>query len=397
MTFMTVQQAAEKWGISVRQVQRLLSAERIPDAQRHGRTWLIPADAQKPDNIWKERNRQEEIKEEKTEPWAYLLPMLNGEFHPGEAEAFIENLPADDLRHIARAEYAYFSGRCEDTVAFSEPFLNSENLSLRLSGLILFSYGNLPMGHIHQARFGLEMLEKLAKSAAEKALEQQSMALFTYTMSRVLLHLPMGDMLPLERHLYRLPRGLRAFACYVMAHKVYLDGEYGRALGIAETALMIQEGSHVISSVYLHLVAAMSLMAMRRTEEAKEHFMAAWELARPDGLYQPFGEHHGLLHGLIETCLQGKYPEEYRRIIAITYSFSASWRKVHNPETQETVADNLTTTEFTIAMLANRGWTNGEIAAHLNLSEHTIKRYVSEIYQKLGISSRKQLQQFMLR
>jgi len=144
-------------------------------------------------------------------------------------------------------------------------------------------------------------------------------------------------------------------------------------------------------------VAAMSLMAMKKTEKAKKHFLSAWEMAQPDGLLEGFGEHHGLLHGLIETCLQGVYPAEYRRIIAITYSFSASWRKVHNINTGGNVADNLTTTEFTIAMLANRGWTNGEIAAHLNLSEHTIKRYVSEIYQKLGISNRKQLQQFMLR
>lgn len=399
---MTVQQAAEKWGVSVRQVQRLLAAGRIPDASRHGRTWLIPVEAEKPVDIRKEKGTAAEMPAEETSQGDFfdlLLPMMNGEFAAGEAQAYIESLPAEELRQIARAEYAYFRGDGEETVKLAEPFIDDKNLSLRLTALLLFTFGNLPLGHIHQAHFGMEKLQEIMRSMEKEEMspQQKAMALFIFTTSRVLLHLPLDGVPAMEQHLRYLPRGLRAFACYVMAHKVYLEGEYGRALGIAETALMIQDRPCVIPSIYLRLVAAMSLMSMKRTEKAKAHFMAAWELAQPDDLMEGFGEHHGLLHGLIETCLQDAYPADYRRIIAITYRYSAGWRKVHNPAAGSNVADNLTTTEFTIAMLANRGWTNGEIAAHLRLSEHTVKRYVSEIYQKLGISSRKQLQQFMLR
>lgn len=399
MTYITVQQAAEKWNISVRQVQRLLAAERIPDAIKHGRTWLIPADAEKPvDGRKREGNTEEILAMELAQTFA-VLPMLNGEFRPGEAMAYIESLPTEELRQIAMAEYAYFRGDALETVQLSEPFIAHKNLSLQLTALILFTFGNLPLGHSNQAYFGLGKLQEIMKTLENEEMtpEKRAMGLFIFATSRVLLHLPMDGVPSLEEAFRYLPRGLRAFACYVMAHKVYLDGEYGKALGIAETALMIQEKPCVIASVYLHIVAAMSLMSMKKTEEAKDHFTTAWELAQPDGLMQAFGEHHGLLHGLIETCLQNTHPEEYRRIISITYSFSESWRKVHNPIVGETVADNLTTTEFTIAMLANRGWTNAEIAAYMNLSEHTIKRYISEIYQKLGISSRKQLQQFMLK
>lgn len=99
--------------------------------------------------------------------------------------------------------------------------------------------------------------------------------------------------------------------------------------------------------------------------------MQAWEIARPDGLIEGIGEHHGLLQGLIETCLKKDYPKDYERIIAITYKFSFGWRRIHNPDTNEYVADNLTTTEFTIAMLASRGWTNQEIADY---SDHAKNR-----------------------
>ena len=61
------------------------------------------------------------------------------------------------------------------------------------------------------------------------------------------------------------------------------------------------------------------------------------------------------------------------------------------------MADDLTTVEFTIAMLASRGWTNQEIARHMELSPHTVKHYISSVYLKLGISSRSQLKKYMLR
>ena len=46
--YMSIQQAAEKWGISERRIQVLCGEERVPGAFRIGRVWVIPSDAQKP-------------------------------------------------------------------------------------------------------------------------------------------------------------------------------------------------------------------------------------------------------------------------------------------------------------------------------------------------------------
>lgn len=125
--------------------------------------------------------------------------------------------------------------------------------------------------------------------------------------------------------------------------------------------------------------------------------MKAWELARSDDLIEGIGEHHGLLQGLIETCLKKDYPNYYKRIIDITYRFSAGWRRIHNTDANEDVADNLTTMEFTIAMLANRGWTNNEIADYLEIAPRTVKQHLSCVFNKLNITNRKQLISFMLK
>ena len=46
--FMTITQAAEKWGITVRRVQVLCAENRVDGAFRVSKAWIIPADAKKP-------------------------------------------------------------------------------------------------------------------------------------------------------------------------------------------------------------------------------------------------------------------------------------------------------------------------------------------------------------
>ena len=46
--FMTVKQAAEKWGLSDRRVRILCAEGKIPGAFQEGRGWKIPTDAVKP-------------------------------------------------------------------------------------------------------------------------------------------------------------------------------------------------------------------------------------------------------------------------------------------------------------------------------------------------------------
>lgn len=46
--YITVQEAAEKWGVTPRQVQILCKYSRIAGATRMSRIWIIPEDAEKP-------------------------------------------------------------------------------------------------------------------------------------------------------------------------------------------------------------------------------------------------------------------------------------------------------------------------------------------------------------
>ena len=99
---------------------------------------------------------------------------------------------------------------------------------------------------------------------------------------------------------------------------------------------------------------------------------------------------------MLEAVIKPKWPKDFKRIIEITYRFSSGWRRVHNPLTGHEVADDLPTTEFAVAMLAARNWTNQEIADHLHISANTVKRHISGAMKKLNVETRKELKQYML-
>lgn len=57
MDYMSVKQAAGKWGISERHVHKLCETERIPGAERFRYVWAIPKAAEKPADLRKKENR----------------------------------------------------------------------------------------------------------------------------------------------------------------------------------------------------------------------------------------------------------------------------------------------------------------------------------------------------
>jgi hypothetical protein len=55
MDYISIAEAAEKWGITRRRVQVLCNTDRIPGLTKFGKAWAIPKDAEKPADARKER------------------------------------------------------------------------------------------------------------------------------------------------------------------------------------------------------------------------------------------------------------------------------------------------------------------------------------------------------
>ena len=397
----TVQLAAVRLGVTPRAIQKWAAAGKMPGAVKHGKSWLIPRNAVETEDIQVGSstvpNSMPDVYQ--LSPFRVSMPLLNSPYPIGKAMEYIEAMPDMDDRNIALGEYYFFSGQSDKAANIVAEYQDSHDPSLRFSANLIATFANLAGGHTHLTRFAMQNLQVQVKTGlkTDAPPKLHAIGIFVATTASVLFHQPINDIPPLEEYMKYLPGGLKLYACYILAHKAYLEGDYSRALTTADMGIAVSAEIFPIALVYCHIIAAIALMNMKRPKDALARMEKAWVIAEPDNLLEPFGEHHGLLQGMIEIFFKGKYPELHKQIDKITYTFSTGWRKVHNPDTRHEVADNLSTLEFTIAMLYSRDWTAAEIGQHLGLSERTVYNRIDSIYSKLGIFNKTQLNQFMLK
>ena len=72
-------------------------------------------------------------------------------------------------------------------------------------------------------------------------------------------------------------------------------------------------------------------------------------------------------------------------------------REIRRLGLQPSETRELTPSEHRIATLAASGLTNGAVATRLSISPKTVEAHLSRIYGKLGIHSRAELGQWMVR
>lgn len=338
MDYLTVRETAEKWNLSIRMVQQFCTQGRIPGAQKFGKAWAIPADAAKPQDP-RFAPKQETAVPADLLDHTNLMPLMNTTFHPGRCLATVEAMKEGLQRNIAQAEYYYFTGK---------PGGGGQGS------------GALP----HQPRHGgaavrlpaLRLRQPLHPPDSACALRTQRSAeisgfqcgdrapsacggTFVAAVSAVLLHLPLSRFLPSAKEfLPLLPPGLRAFALYVQAHYLYppkkLRPEYRHRRDCPG------HGRGAVPHPR-HLSASDSGHGLHQPEKAGTGPGASsggLGVGPADDLIEGFGEHHGLLGGMLESVIKPGWPEEFKRIIAITYRFSWGWRRIHNPDTGHEVA-----------------------------------------------------------
>ena len=91
--YLSIREAAEKWGVSDRRINQYCSEGRIPGAERIGKAWVIPADAEKPGDPRKQKKPSSPHKASKTpELFPGFMPLLNTRFEPGHCMETIEKM-----------------------------------------------------------------------------------------------------------------------------------------------------------------------------------------------------------------------------------------------------------------------------------------------------------------
>ena len=241
-----------------------------------------------------------------------ILPLVGSAFQPGKAAEAIEKIEDKELAQIAQGEYYFFSAQAEKCVETVKDYLDHDDVMLRLSADMLYTFANLTLGNPQAAQCTREDVQQCLTRAMQMdaPVNVKAACLFAFYVISIFLHIPPEEGTPpLQQYIPYLPIGQRLFAVSLLAHEIYLRQDYAKAKGVVQGAFLMADGVYPIAMIYLGCVQAMCQINLKEQEEAIQTVSQAWEWARFDKFMEPFIEYHGLLHGVLEVCIRKKEPE----------------------------------------------------------------------------------------
>lgn len=323
--------------------------------------------------------------------------LTSGAFSPGGAEKFINSVQDKNKRIIAESELLYYKGRGDEAVRRIKDVCAAEaEADTKLAVYLIKMLSSVSTGGIKEIKETMNCINNPAFSD-EASAQLKKTAEFLLIYFNIIIHNFGAIEFPKTGiDAFSVPEELKPTAVYVYSHYLEMTGNVGRAIGLAECALIFMKKPSPIAQIYLSLIISVGYMELKRPDKAEYYFRLAWEYAKPDGLLMPFAQVRGMLSGMLEKCLRYDCPNEYKLIHSMSSKYLKNWVNVHNEFTGDTLSDKLTTVEFNISMLASRSMTNTEIADFLGISVNSVRAHLRNIFNKLGISSRKQLGEYVI-
>ncbi len=335
---------------------------------------------------------------EKRTPGVIKDPFLlvTGSFEPGHAEEFCNSEPDPEKRKLANAELNYFRGNTASASAAFRELSESKSESILLAAGLGTAVASLSGENVFEIIKLYNSIKTLYRMIPQNdPLKDTANPLIIYF--NILLHnFSEISFPPTGTDAFNVDDSLKPMAFYAYSHYLTETGDIGRAVGMAEGALVFMKKPCPISEIYISLIISRDYMLRKNWDKAEYYFRNAWSIASPDGLIMPFAEHRGMLSGMLEKCLRYEERAVYKRILDLSNRYHSSWVTVHNELTGEKISDALTAIEFNVASLASKGNSNNEIADLLGITVNSVRAHLRNIFNKLGIDSRKELDKYVL-
>jgi DNA-binding CsgD family transcriptional regulator len=194
----------------------------------------------------------------------------------------------------------------------------------------------------------------------------------------------------------RLPEETLPFALYLRVKYLQNRADYPQMLAVAQTTITFLKGKGVVMYIELLLMCASACVGLGERDRAREYLLEALALGMPYGFITPFVENVANLTGLVEECVERRYPDAYGALLAQWQYTWKNWALFHNRFARDNVPLILTLRELRIATLAASRMPYAQIARQECLSVGRVRNIVQEIYGKLLISSRDELAALVL-
>ena len=366
MEYITVQEAAEKWGVSVRRVQYLCGHDRIKGAVRFGPVWKIPSTAVLPNA--RKKDEDPHLPMPRKSPFLDMTDLYN---KAGAADACAEMLINQPEAHaLFQAQIAYRRGEIEKVYDHARYFLTAHSgFYAILGGGMLLAQCAIWRGDIYLWKEAKKhIFEAPCKDAHDREIVALTLAIIDssiYDNKDYPEWFKIGsfDTLPPASH--------------PSAKVFYIKYLYMGAFAIASKQLDV-EG----------LSCAVAYHNSGNRDRAIIHIDRAIALALPDQLYGILTEYVRHFDGLLEERIETVDPFAATAVKELYKIYHVGWSRLSGAVRNRYVASDLSTREREIAKLAAFGFTTKDIAVMLFISESTVKQTILRVVQKTGVKDR---------
>ena len=398
--YITVQDAAEKWDISVRQVQRLLAGGRISGAKVLGHSYLIPVSAQRPGD---RRRKNDTLNRAAVLPYNFLCSSV---FLPyKKSKKALSILPdslatnSDEINTQLKlqmaAEFAAFAGETLMARELLQKNMGREETKLCQSTLAMYLAVTLGDYKTYQ-KISKEFVQ--LKENCEEETQQKLVELSLAVVDMGMLAPQLAPEWLRKGNVENLAVGEKTFALYQQAK--YLQGicAYEQMFILCNTILSLtcQKGYFTVIEIYVRVLCALACLRHASLGNAEEWLLSALEPALSYGFIMPFAENLYALGLPMQHIMEKYYPEHVGKIIEMGEKIWKNWVGFHNYYTKDKVTVLLTRRELQIAILAVEHTSYREIAEKQYVSIGRIRNILQNIYNKLGISSRDELRKYVV-
>ncbi|MCL2153512.1 MAG: LuxR C-terminal-related transcriptional regulator [Oscillospiraceae bacterium] len=392
MDYITAAEAAEKWGVSQRQVHRLLAAGRINGVKQYGKRFLIPADATRPvDPRFEPASApQKSLSDD-------LADVLEATYKPAprdNPDALIEIVGTERLRAIPENGLAYWRGDFEQVLRRYREIEEDDAVKLCASAAAIASsicLGDYPF--FQEIEAYLTGIVQRNRNSSVSAFAELALANAYTGMTApkmVARWLKDGD-------LSALPDLAKPNALCMRARYFKNLKQYDSMLAVAQTALQFcaSENGLFDAEISLKITCALALSELGRTEEAEPYLLDVMRSCLPHGFLTGLALHLPMAGGLIEKLVERDYPAYNADLRELADRAVPGWVIFHNRFTKENITHILTSREYQMARLAAQGVPFRKIAEQFNIALGTVNNHMQIIYQKLYIKGKKHLSEYV--
>ncbi len=403
MNYISVKEAAEKWGVTTRRVQILCSEEKIKGATRFGRNWMIPEGAVLPSSA--KKGEEPHLPMPRKSPFLDMTDLYNKIGQADECAEMLVNNP--EAYELFKAQIAYRRGEIAQVYKHARYFLDSHSgfYAILGAGMLLASVAIWSGDKTIWYEAKKHICEAPCETQEEREIISLTLAVIDssiYDNKDYPEWFTLGNFEKLPSAAHPAAKVFYVKHIYMSAFEVALrDNKIPDMQGLTMMRMMPKVieplitqavvDKTIIPEIYLRMSCAVAYYNTGDKAHATAHIDKAVALCLPDKFYGILSEYVRHFGGLLEERIEMLSPAAAERVREMSAVYTKSWARLAGQIRNKAIASNLTPKEHEIAKLSAFGFSTKEIANLILVSESTVKQTIARIINKTGIQEKDEI------